>query len=109
MEHAQYPLPPLADGVPDFEIEVGAVGEPWTASNGAVAVTCFDSDRNSNPSKRMASGQSALLYKSNSLHGAGSNNAWREQVCIAELNGVFVHVCLRDGVTSIVVADKRLN
>ena len=108
-EPIQHPMPALVNGASEFEIDVGKTGEPWHASNGSVGITVYDSDLNIEPSGRLTNGVAMLIRKANHMHGIGSAKAWREQVCIAELNGVFIHVLQQNGMVNIVVADRRID
>jgi len=105
----RHPLPPLGNGAADFAVTPGAAGAPWHAVAGLVGVTVFDSPANERPSERLPDGRAVLIRKAQHLHGIGGGRAWREQICLAELNGVFVHVQERDGRVHVVVADRRLD
>lgn len=105
----RHPLPPLGNGAAEFAVTPGAAGQAWHAVSARVGVTVFDSAANETPSERLADGRAVLIRKAQHLHGIGGGRAWREQICLAELNGVFVHVQERDGRVHVVVADRRLD
>lgn len=106
-EPIQHPMP-LVNGAAEFEVAPGASGQAWHGSNGRIGVTVFPSEDNTDPSKRL--GQvPALVFKGNHIHRAGTPLAYREQLCIGELNGVFVHVQDKGGMVHVTVADHRLD
>jgi len=105
----RHALPPLGNGAAEFAVTPGAADAPWHALGGLVGVTVFDSPANETPSERLPDGRAVLIRKAQHLHGIGGGHAWREQICLAELNGVFIHVQERDGRVHIVVADRRLD
>ena len=99
---------PLVNGAAEFEVEPGAAGRAWHGSNGRIGVTVFPSEDNIDPSKRLGT-IPALVFKGNYIHRAGTPLAYREQLCIGELNGVFVHVQDKGGMVHVTVADHRLD
>ena len=104
-------LSPLANGAGEFRVVVGRDREPWHAGNGRIGVTVFPAACAADPvpSKHLPDGTPVLLYTGNHIHGVGGANPWREQLCIAELMGVFVHIQERRGLVSVTVADRRLD
>ncbi len=99
---------PLVNGAAEFEVEPGAADQAWHGSNGRIGMTVFPSADNVDPSKRLGP-VPALVFKGNHIHRAGTRLAYREQVCIGELNGVFVHVQDKGGMIHVTIADHRLD
>ncbi len=106
-EPIQRPMP-LVNGAADFEVQPGAAGVAWHAGNGRIGMTVFPSEDNVDPSKRLGP-VPALVFKGNYLRNVGTPMAYREQICIGELNGVFVHVQDKGGMVHVTVADHRLD
>ncbi len=87
----------------EFEISVGADGEPWSAANQAVVVTVIPKGRDRAPPSKLLAGtdRPAHIWKANHIRNAMTPNAYKDQWLIGELDGVFVHV-KHDPVTGLV-------
>ena len=98
----------------EFEITIPDAdppGAPWSAVNGLVGISVYPTPGGGPTSlMELADGRRAHMVKSNQIKAAMTENAYKEQWLLSELNGVFVHV-RHDHLTgkvAIVVADKRL-
>ncbi len=96
----------------EFEISVGADGEPWSAVNQAVVVTVMPQGSDRAPPSKLLAGtdRPAHMWKANHIRNAMTPDAYKDQWLIAELDGVFVHIKHEadSGLVRVLVAKERL-
>ena len=92
------------------EFECAEPGEDrvCVATNGHVSVTVLPGEDPQETMIKWPSGAKAHVSKRNLLKQVGTPDAYKEQWCLAELNGIWVHIKDDNGQVHIIVTDKRM-